>query len=315
MSQKPRQPFVPPLLAIGFGILAVSTASIFIRYAQTYVPSLVIAAYRLSIASIVLIPFVIPKKRELNSLNRSQLSLLVLSGIFLAVHFGTWITSLAYTSVASSVVLVSTTPLFVALFAPFLLKEPLSRLAAGGMLLALLGSAIVGLSDTCTMQSFRLQCPPLFEFMRGEAFIGDLLAIGGAVAAAGYVIIGRRSRERLSLVSYVFVVYGTASLALIFVVIASRLPLSGYPANAYLWFVLLALIPQLMGHSTFNWALGYLSAAFVSITLLGEPIGTTVLAYFLLDERPTLLKIIGAILIFAGIIVASQAERDPSRLN
>jgi drug/metabolite transporter (DMT)-like permease len=306
ISQKP--PPIPPLLAIAFGILAVSTASIFIRYAQTYAPSLVIAAYRLTIAALVLAPFALRKRAELTALSRRQSALAILSGIFLAIHFATWITSLAYTSVASSVVLVCTTPLFVALFSPFTIKEPLSRMAGIGMLLALIGGVIVGMSDTCTLTGLQLTCPPLAEFVRGQAFLGDILALSGAVAAAGYVIIGRQLRARLSLVSYVFAVYGVAAIVLIAIMFASRQTPLGYPPAAYGWFILLALVPQLIGHSTFNWALGYLSAAFVSITLLGEPIGSTILAYFLLDEQPVFLKVFGAILIFAGIIIASRSE-------
>jgi drug/metabolite transporter (DMT)-like permease len=312
MSNISSKPPVPPLMVIAVGILAVSTASIFIRYAQVYADSLVIAAYRLAIATLVLIPFAVPRRQELRRLSKGQLGLAVLSGIFLAFHFATWITSLAYTTVASSVVLVTTTPLFVALLTPFTLKEPLSKMAGIGMVFALFGSGIVGISDTCTLAGFQLRCPPLSEFIQGKAFFGDLLALSGAVAAAGYVLIGRRLREKLSLISYVFTVYGIAAVTLILFVLVNGHALFGYPMPAYLWFVLLALIPQLVGHSSFNWALGFLSATYVAITLLGEPIGSTMLAFFLLAEKPTLLKVFGAILIFAGILVSSRSEQIPT---
>ena len=305
--KSPKPPF-PPLVAIVFGLLAVSTASIFIRYAQGYANSLVIAAYRLTIATLVLLPFAIRKRSEYRKLNRQDILLAVFSGIFLAAHFATWISSLAFTSVASSVVLVTTTPLFVAIFSPFTLKEPITRLVTAGLMLAFVGGAFVGLSDSCSIQNFTLTCPPLSEFVRGKAFWGDILALMGAVAAAGYVIIGRNLRAKLSLVSYVSVVYGIAAVSLIVLMFAAGQSPFGYPNQAYIWFILLALIPQLIGHSTFNWALGYLSAAFVSISLLGEPIGSTILAYIVLDERPTLLKIFGAILILIGILVASRSE-------
>jgi len=110
------------------------------------------------------------------------------------------------------------------------------------------------------------------------------------------------------LVPYIFVVYGIAAIVLIFLVIGAGFPVTGYPPQTYVWLILLALVPQILGHSSFNWALGYLSAAFVSITLLGEPIGSAVLAYILLGETPSLLKIIGAILILAGIYIASLGE-------
>jgi drug/metabolite transporter (DMT)-like permease len=110
-------------------------------------------------------------------------------------------------------------------------------------------------------------------------------------------------------VSYVFIVYGIAAVLLVMLAFANHQPMVRYPPAAYIWFVLLALVPQLLGHSTFNWALGYLSAAYVAITLLGEPIGSTILAFIILEEQPTVLKIFGAILIFAGILVASRPER------
>jgi drug/metabolite transporter (DMT)-like permease len=131
--------------------------------------------------------------------------------------------------------------------------------------------------------------------------------------AAGYLIIGRRLRTNVSLVPYIFVVYGMAALVLIGIMLILGLPAVGYPPQAYLLFLALAIIPQLLGHSTFNWALGYLSAAYVSITLLGEPIGSALLAYFFLDEIPEPLMIFGAILILVGIYVASRGETSQKR--
>jgi drug/metabolite transporter (DMT)-like permease len=311
-----RRPIIPPTLAILVGILAVSTGSIFVRNAQEYAPSIVIAAYRLVLATLFLAPVALLRSNEeLRSLRRPDLILAALSGFFLSLHFATWITSLQYTTVASSVVLVSTSPLWVALLSPLVLKEPLTRPIQIGMGLALAGTVIVGLSDTCAWTESGLACPSVSEVLRGEAFLGDLLALIGAWMAAGYLLIGRRLRVGITLLPYVFVVYGVAGGFLVAFMLAAGQSPFGYPPQAYLWFLLLALVPQLVGHSTFNWALGYLSAAYVSITLLGEPIGSAVLAYFLLQETPTGLKIIGAILILAGIYVASrsgsQAEIQP----
>jgi len=309
-TSNPRPP-LPPLLAILFGIMAVSTASVFIRYAQEYAPSLVIAASRLSLATLILAPTTITHHRvELRALTRRELGLALLSGFFLSLHFATWITSLEFTTVASSVVLVSTSPLWVALLAPLTIKEPLSRLTLIGMGLALVGGSVVGISDTCAWSGGGLNCPSLGEFIEGEAFLGDLLALAGALTGAGYLIIGRRLRGKMSLVPYVFVVYGMAAIILVLVMFGSGASPLGYPPQVYLWFLLLALVPQLLGHSTFNWALRYLSAAYVSVTMLGEPVGSTLLAYFLLDEIPTGLKIIGAILILAGIAIASRSEGE-----
>ena len=306
MNPTTRKPAVPPAIAILFGILFVSTGSIFIRYTQAYAPSLVIAAYRLALAALILLPLaLVYRRQELAGLRRRDLGLALGSGFFLAIHFAAWISSLEYTTVASSTVLVSTTPLWVGLLAPIFLKEKLTRTLLAGMLAALVGGVVIGLSDVCAWGGAGLACPPLSEFVRGRAFLGDLLALLGALMAAFYVIIGRDLRVRVSLLTYVFVVYGAAALLLLAAVLAAGLPLLGYPPQAYAWFLALALVPQLLGHSTFNWALGYLPAAFVSITLLGEPVASTLWAYLLFGETPTPLKIFGAILILSGILIAS----------
>jgi drug/metabolite transporter (DMT)-like permease len=306
MNRKPR---VAPLLVLAFGILAVSSASVLIRNAQAYVPSLVIAAYRLTLAALFLAPIAVSRRRsELAALNKREIGLALLSGLFLALHFATWISSLELTTVASSVMLVTTTPLWVALLSPFTLREPLTRPVLLGMALALVGGIVIGLSDVCTWNGSALTCPPVGEFVKGPAFWGDLLALSGALMAAGYIIIGRRLRVGISLISYIFVVYGVAAIVLVVLMLGAGQSAFGYPAEAYIWLVLIALIPQLLGHSSFNWALGYLSAAYVSISLLGEPIGSTILAYFLLGETPSLMKIIGAILILSGIYIASRTQ-------
>jgi drug/metabolite transporter (DMT)-like permease len=311
MEQNPPRPLIPPLLAIPFGILAVSTASIFIRFIQVAaVSSLVIAAWRLTLASLILAPIAFLRHRdELRSFTRREILLAMLSGVFLAVHFATWITSLEYTTVASSVVIVSTSPLWVALLAPLTIKEPISRLILIGMGLALVGGCIVGLSDSCVLVDGALRCPPFADFVGGRAFLGDILALVGALTAGGYFLIGRRLREKFSLIPYVFMVYGMAAVILILIMLAAGQSPFGHPPQVYPWLLLLALVPQLLGHSTFNWALRYLSAAYVSITLLGEPIGSAVLAYFILDEAPSGLMGFGAILILIGIFIASSNQK------
>jgi drug/metabolite transporter (DMT)-like permease len=309
----PKRSPVSPAIAILFGIMAVSTASIFIRFAQKEASSLVIAAWRLTVASLILIPVAASThKRELTSLKRNELLLALLSGVFLALHFATWITSLQYTTVASSVVLVSTIPLWVALLSPFTIKEPIKQAVRIGLVLTLLGVVVVGISDSCSSSAGRLTCPSLSNFMHGRAFLGDLLAVCGAIAGAAYLLIGRKLRTKMSLVSYISLVYGMAAVVLIIIMFSARENPFGYSPQIYLWLVLLAVIPQLIGHSTFNWALGYLSAAYVSITLLGEPVGSTILAYFFLHEKPSLIKLIGGGLILAGIYIASRSEAKKS---
>jgi drug/metabolite transporter (DMT)-like permease len=291
-----------PYLGIVVGIAAVSTASVFVRFAQQAgAPSLVIAAYRLALASLLLAPVVAWRQRaEVRRLTRRQWGLALLSGAFLGVHFGAWISSLAYTSVANSVVLVSTSPLFVAILAALTLHERPNRLVWAGLALALVGAVVVALSDACAGG-----CPPWQTLVGGAGFAGDMLALAGAAAGAVYFTAGRALRPALSLTTYVFLTYSTAAVALAGAVWAAGLPVTGYPPQAYGWFVLLALVPQLVGHSAFNWALRYLPATYVSVTVLGEPAGSIVLAAWLLGESPSAIKLAGSALILAGILTAS----------
>ncbi len=297
-------PRFPPALSLGLGLLAISAASLLIRFAQRDgVASLTIAAYRLTIASLFLLPLALSRHHaELRTLTRREWLLTGLSGAFLGLHFGLWINSLAYTTVASSVVLTSTAPLFVALISAVAWREKLPRPLAAGMAAAMVGGVIVGLSDTCTLRG----CPSLKEFLQGQAFLGDTLALAGAVALAGYYSLGRSLRASMALVPYSFLTYGAAALVLSLTVLITRAPVAGFAPRAYLWFLLLALIPQLVGYTALNWALKYLPATYVSVTVLGEPIGATALAVLLLQEIPSTLKLIGSALILAGILVASR---------
>ncbi len=308
-----------PTLTVGLlaGILAASTAAIFIRFAQADgVPSIVIAAARLTISGLALAPFALTGHRsDLRRLKRGEWLLALLSGFFLALHFASWITSLEYTSVASSVVLVTTTPLWVALLAPLILGERIQRVAMLGIVLALAGGVIVGASDVCVVRSGQLVCPPLKTFFGRESMLGNFLAVLGAWMAAGYLLVGRKLRAKLSLVAYVFVVYSMAAVVLAIIILAAGESMLGYTPLAYLWFLLLALIPQLVGHTIFNWALKYAPASFVSVILLGEPIGSTILAIILFGEIPGGLKIGGAVLLLAGIWLVSRGSREEPKTN
>ncbi|MBE0409710.1 MAG: DMT family transporter [Anaerolineales bacterium] len=309
MKSQTQRPPLPPLIVILFGFVAISSASIFIRYAQESAPSLVIAAYRLSLATLVLAPFTLIKQRaELLALTNRQRLLAIISGLFLAIHFATWITSLAYTTVASSVVLVSTSPLWVALLSHLVIKEPISRPVLIGLFLALVGGITVGISEACSFTNGLISCQPIDDLIRGRAFWGNILALIGAWGVTGYLLIGRQLRVKMGLVSYIFLVYAVAAAVLIITMFLAGHSPWGYQREVYIWMLLLALVPQLLGHSSFNWALRYLSAVYVSITLLSEPIGSTILAYILLEEKPTIIMVFGAILILSGIYIASRSD-------
>jgi drug/metabolite transporter (DMT)-like permease len=287
-------------------ILAVSTSSIFVRFAQEEAPSLVIAALRLTCAALLLAPLALTRHRdELRGLTRQELMLGVASGLFLAVHFATWTSSLEFTSVASSLVFVSTGPLWVALFSPVLLHERLRGAAVVGLMVAILGGTIIGLSDACTWDG-RMRCPGLDQLIQGRAMWGNLLALTGAWTVSGYLIIGRKLRAKISLIPYIFLVYGIAAVVLIVIMLAAGQSPLGYPARVYGWIFLLAAFPQLIGHSTYNWILRYVPATLVAIVTLVEPVASAILAYFLLRETPTGGVLLGGLLILVGIYFASS---------
>jgi len=281
-----------PYAALVVGVLTVSWAAILIRLAEA--PSLVVAAGRLLLASLVLTPMAAVRNgTEIRRLRVEDWGMLLLSGALLGLHFAAWIGSLTYTSVASSVVLVATSPVFVGLAARFLLHEQVSLRMATGILVATLGGLLIGWGD------FRIS---------GRALWGDLLAVVGAVAVSGYFLLGTRLRRRLSLLAYITPTYWAAALFLTLAMWLSGGGLGGYPPMTYLMLLLLALGPQVLGHSSFNWALRYLSPTLVTVSILGEPIGSTVLAYLVLQEVPSALKVFGGAVILLGIYVCSRAE-------
>lgn len=302
---------ISPILILFVGILAASTSSIFIRFAQQEASSLTIAAYRLILATLILLPIAWRKCRdELSSLNKWQMGLITLSGVFLAFHFATWITSLEFTTVASSVVLVTTTPLWVGLLSPLFLRERLPASVAVGLGIALVGGILVGVSEACTLSAEGIACPPFSAFLQGNSSWGNLLALSGAIFAAAYLMVGRRLRPSMSLLAYITTVYGVAALVLLVMALLSGDPVAGFSPGTYLFFLALAVFPQLLGHTSFNYSLKYLSAAYVSVALLGEPIGSTILALILLNETPTALEVVGGVVILLGIYLATRAERE-----
>jgi drug/metabolite transporter (DMT)-like permease len=288
------------MLVLAVGVLAVSFSAIFIRLAQTEeaVPSLAIAAWRTSIATLVLLPLALLRRRqELRRLGTADWLLAALAGLMLGVHFGTWISSLAYTSITSSAVLVSTSPLWVGLAAPFVLHEPLTRWLKIGLGLALVGSVVIAWGDGLQVAD------------EGGVMLGNGLALLGALAMAVYYLIGRRLRQGLSLLSYTTVVYGIAALTLVCYCLISQVPLVGYSPTAYGLFVLMAVFPQLIGHSSFNWALAYLPATFVAVTIISEPVGASLLGILILGEVPAEVTIVGSLVVLIGIVVASTSKQ------
>ena len=284
----------PPLqadLALLCAVLAISTGSIFVRWADSH--ALVTAAYRLGLAVALIAPLAVWRARgELWSLSVRDWGWAGLSGLFLAFHFATWISSLRYTSVANSVVLVNTVPIWVALLTPWVTQDRIAARTWQSVGLSVLGGVLVGAGDWA---------------LSGQALLGDALALAGSLGLAGYVLLGRRLRSRLSLVAYVTVCYGSAAVLLWAVVGASRLPITGFSAGTWGALLGMALISQHVGHSGYNYALRFFSASLIAVTLLGEPILSTVWAYFLFDEGLTWLQGTGGVLILLAIYLAASA--------
>ncbi len=280
------------LAAMALGVLAISTSSVLIRLADA--PALAIGAWRLTLAFLVLSPLGAPAlRREACRLTRREKLLLVLSAAALATHFGTWITSLAYTTVSSSVILVTTTPIYVAVASRLLWREKVSRRRAVAIVVAMAGSVLIGYGDLA---------------MSGRALWGDLLAVMGALAMAAHLLMGRKLRRRLSTWAYVWPCYGLAGLILVIVCVARGYPLTGYSRDTWLVLLALAVVPQVVGHSVFNWALAYVSPLMVTLSILGEPIGASGLAWLVLRETPPVAAWVGGPLILAGIVMASREE-------
>jgi len=285
-------PHAPTYVILACGILAISTGAIFARLADA--PALVTAAYRVGLASLILVPLACIKGwDELRHLTLKDLGGVTLSGFFLALHFATWISSLKYTSIANSVVLVNMSPLWVGLLAPLVLKEKVRRATMVGILLSVTGCLIIGSSDLVA---------------GSQTIWGDFLAVIGGLCLAGYLMAGKQVRSRLSLLSYVAMCYGSAAFVLWLLVLAMGLQIYGFTYQTQAAFWGMAIVSQVIGHSCYNWALRYCSTSLVALSLLGEPVVSTLLAFILFNEGLTLLKFCGGFMILVGIYLAARLE-------
>jgi drug/metabolite transporter (DMT)-like permease len=285
-------------LVLSAGVLVIATASILIRYAQhAQVPSLSIAAIRLGVSALVLSVIVALRYAQWpHGVTMRHAWLAVLSGVCLAAHFASWITSLQYTSVASSAALVATTPLWVGIVARVWFKEALNRYRVIGMILTIAGSIGIAVSDQATS-------------VGTNPLLGNVLAIVGAISGSAYFLLGRGLRSDLPLLHYIWMTYGAAALVLL--VAAIGFGYTTLPASGTTWLVLigLALGPQLLGHTSINYAMRHLSALLVTIALLGEPVGSAILAFVLFQEQVAPLQVIGLVGLLLGIGVTAVGER------
>ncbi len=274
-------------MALFAGVAAVSCAAVFIRLADA--PAMVIAAWRMLIAAAIMLPAAsIKSMKGFRRLDRRDILLIVFSSFALALHFALWITSLEYTSIASSVVLVTSHPAFVAIVSFFLWKERPGWLTIGGIVVALAGVVLINYSG--------------FSFGAG-AGAGNLMALAAGFVMALYLIIGKQVREKIDLLNYLAIVYSGAAVLLLVTAKIMGFSLVGYSSTSWLMFVLLALVPQLIGHSCLNLAVRYVPVTLVSVAILGEPVGATLLGIIVLGEMPAANEVIGGLLILAGIFI------------
>jgi drug/metabolite transporter (DMT)-like permease len=294
-----------PGIMLFLGILAVSTASILIRNAQNFLPSNLVAAGRLIFATLILAPFTGKSAlREFFSLEHKQQVRILFAGIFLGIHFLVWIKSLELTSIASSVILVTTTPIWVALFSPVFLKEKIAKNVMLGLTIAMIGIVVLFIGPSTRLQLAALDLKTLF---------GNFLALVGAWMAAAYTMVGRSIRNDIPLKSYVFLVYGIAALVAALFAIPDMRSYSNAWIAGLPWIFLLGLVPQVMGHTLFNAAVRKMDAVYASIALLGEPIGSILLAWIFLQEKPGRYDLIGGLFVITGILLAFLLPKAPSQ--
>lgn len=280
-------PPVPPVAALFVAVLAVSWAGPLVRF--TDAPALVVAAWRLILSVLFIGVVLLVRRRPMPRLAPRDWAFAITAGVFLAAHFWSWIASLDMTTIASSVVLVSSQPVFVALLSGVLLGEAATRRQWVGIFIAVGGAAIIAWGD--------------FGLGR-EAVAGDLLALAGAVFVSIYYVIGRRLRLFVDLWWYIGIIYGIAALVLLIAVLATPgTSLTGYGSQDWLVFAALAAGPMMLGHTGVNYALRYVRAYIANLAILGEPIGATLIAWLLpaIAEVPGPQTLVGGALILAGI--------------
>lgn len=281
------KPVINPYVALAIGVISVSTSAIFVKYSTA--PSGVIAFYRLFFSVILMLPvFLLKYVSELRLITKRDWIFSIVSGVFLAFHFILWFESLNYTSVASSTVLVTLQPLFAFVGTFVFFKEKLSFKEIISGIIAVIGSVVISWGD------FRIS---------GNALFGDILALIACALITAYLLFGQTVRKRVSLITYTFVVYSISTITLLLYVLAAHEPLIGFESDNWLYFFLLALIPNLLGHTFINWSIKWLSTSTISVAILFEPIGATILAVILLSEEVLWTQLVGGLIVLIGIMI------------
>jgi drug/metabolite transporter (DMT)-like permease len=293
-------------LGLFVSIIAVSFASIFILSCQA--PPLSIAFYRLLFTTLLLVPPLVFRKKirdEIRTLPRTTLLMMILIGVILAAHFSLWITSLTMTSVASSVILVTAHPMLVAPVSFYFLKEKLSWVNALGIAISLSGVGVLVIGNY-GFSAFGL-----------DTLEGNILALLGGIAAGLYILGGRILRKKISTITYAFMVYMVGTITLFFICLFLSAPVYNLAVSDYAIILLMALVSGIFGHTLYNWSLGYIRASVMSVALLGEPIGSSLLAYVIpwIHQEPSAFTIVGGGVILLGIYLTARTFKEAEFLE
>jgi drug/metabolite transporter (DMT)-like permease len=281
-----------PYGLLALAVLCVSVGSIFIRLAAA--PPLAVAFYRIGLATLVIAPFAMGSAvRALPALSSRHRLAMIASGAALGLHFATWIASLSFTSVAASVLLVNTAPLFTLAFSRLVLGETVTPAVAVAMAVALAGAALIAAADWA---------------QSATSLLGSGLAVAGAVTLSAYHVIGRGLRDALPLPAYVLCVWAGAAATLAILVGVAGVPITGYPARTFAWLLALAVVPTVLGHGLVNLSLRTFPAPTVGLFLLGEPVAAAALAYAVFGERPGALTLAGGLLVVAALAIVVRSE-------
>lgn len=281
------------------GTFFTSLSSIIIRFSEA--PALVISAYRMLFTTLMLlIPVILNSRTEFKNITKKEYALCTVSGIFLALHFATWISSIKMTTVANSTILVSCSPIFVALANYFITKEKLGRKMAVGISLSLAGTIIIAMGSS--------------KETANNLMLGNFLAFLGAIFVAGYLVIGGIARKNISAGVYVFIVYSVSTFVLFIMCFASGTPIYPYTAKEFLLFAALAFFCSILGHTVYNYMVKYVSSTMISVSTLSEPIFASILALLFFNEIPSVYTLMGGIVIISGIFyyLVSQTKEIKS---
>ncbi|TQR18345.1 DMT family transporter [Psychrobacillus vulpis] len=292
------KPKINPYIPIIIGVISVSISAILVKLASA--ESGVIAFYRMFFSVLLMTPLFFMKYfRELKLMSKRDWIFSTIAGVFLSFHFILWFESLNYTSVASSTVLVTLQPIFAFAGTYLFFKEKITLKTFLSGLIAITGSVIISWGD------FKVS---------GTALFGDVLALIACALVTAYLLFGQDVRKRLSLITYTYVVYGISSITLFFYVLIKGESFVGHPSIDWFWFLLLALIPNLLGHTLFNWSLKYVSTNTLSIAIIFEPVGAAILAYYIFNELITTIQLVGGIVVMIGILLFVMDEQFIKRV-